>query len=783
MKGRIRRRPLTTEMSSAEKDFLTELRWLIDAADLTVRRLEESTSSAKSPDAQSCLYSKSQWARWISGQSRPPRRAITRLVEVLGAADIHAVHLVALWDRAFAPPARTSRAAHGLVPPRQLPAPPAHFAGRTAELDALDRLADLTDTGGPVVISVIGGTAGVGKTALAVHWSHRVARRFPDGQLFADLRGYDPSAAAVTPATAVRGFLDALVPVTKRIPASVAAQTAMYRSLLAGRRMLVVLDNAQDAQQVRPLLPGSPGCMVIVTSRNQLTSLVATDSAQPLTLDLLDTADARELLDRRLGSGRMAAEPEVTAELLALCAGLPLAVCIVAALAAARPDYPLSAIAAELRDAQGRLDALDAGDVTGSVRAAFSCSYDNLSAASSRMFRLCGLHPGPAISTAAAASLAAVPLSQARRALGDLTAVALMAKSAPRRYQCHDLLRAYAQERLLDRESGPDRQAAIHRMLDHYLYTAHAAALLLSPGRDPLDLPALQPAVKPESIAGGDQALAWFEAERRVLLAIITVAADAGHQTHAWQLTCAVGRFLDRRGHWNEWYAALGTALSAALKHDDRTGQAHLHDNFGIAGARLGHYQDAHSHLDEALALYQQSGDYKGMARTHQFAGMVLEGQARYDEALARSQQALVLFRATGQHAGQADALNAIGWFSAHLGDYQKAIACCRAALRLYRELDDRHGEAAAWDSLGYAYHHLDRHARAVTSYRHALDLYRDLGNRYFQADTLTHLGDTQHSAKNLKGASTSWRQALAILDELHHPDAVAVRSRLSSDG
>ncbi|HEY2579932.1 MAG TPA: tetratricopeptide repeat protein [Streptosporangiaceae bacterium] len=670
------------------------------------------------------------------------------------------------------------------MPPRQLPAGVPFFTGRTAELETLDEWAGLTEspgTGSTVVILAISGTAGVGKTALAVTWAHRAASQFPDGQLFADLRGYDPSGTAVASAAALRGFLDVLAGPTERIPADDAAQAAMYRSFLAGRRMLIVLDNARDAEQVRPLLPGSPGCMVIITSRSQLTSLIAAECAHPLALDLLDAPKARELLARRIGASRVAAEPVAATELVTHCAGLPLAVGIAAALAAAHPGHPLAAIAAELRDARSRLDTLDAGDMTSNVRAAFSCSYENIAAAASRMFRLSSLHPGPDITVPAAASLAGVPLAQARRALGDLIASALLTEPVPGRYRCHDLLRIYAEEQAQACESDRGHRDAANRMLDHYLHTAHKAALLLSPGRDPLVLPQPKPAVVPESFTGGNQALAWFEAEHRVLLAVIALAADAGFEDHAWQLTWATGRFLDRRGHWKDWHAALHIALAAAERRGSQAGQAHLHDHLGIAATRLGLHQEADSHLRRALALYQQSGDRKGMARTHQFAGMLMESQGRYDEALDHSQRALELFWAAGERSGEADALNAIGWFYAHLRDYRRAIAFCQPALDLYRDIGDRHGEAAAWDSLGYARHHLGAHAQAVVSYRHALDLYCELGNRYYQADTLTHLGDAQHATKDLKNASTAWQQALAILDEMHHPDATAVRARLTA--
>jgi tetratricopeptide (TPR) repeat protein len=771
-------------MSLAERAFYLELQRLINIAGLTVRALEARTSSARSPSDAPYLYSKSQWARWINGHSRPPRKAIRRLASLLAEEDIDAAHLANLWDRAFAP-APDSQAARSTLVPQQLPAGTAWFTGRAAELNALTMLAEEAATAtGTVVISLISGTAGVGKTALALQWAHQAAHRFPDGQLFVNLRGYEPSDAPVAAAEAIRDILGTLNLPGERMPTGLDAQAALYRSLLAGRRMLVILDNAFDADQVRPLLPGSPGCMVIITTRSQLTSLIAAEGARPLTVDLLSGKEARELMTRRIGARRMAAEPEAAAELLTLCARLPLALCIVTARAAARPSFPLAALIPGLRDTRERLDALDARDGgardgAGSVRVAISCSYVDLSGHAALMFRLLALHPGPDVTAPAAASLAAIPVTQTRGVLDELTHAHLLAEHVPGRFGCHDLLRAFAEEQTGGLDSELVRRDAVHRVVNHYLHTAHAGALLMSPGRDPLNLPALQTGAQPEHLADGDAALAWFEAERKVLQSVVAQAAKGGFELHAWQLVWAVGRFLDRRGYWHDWHALLHTALPAAERLGDKAAQAQLHGHLGIAETRLGLYQDAYSSMQHALGLYRQLGDRKGEARTHQYAGMVFEWQGRYSEALHHALQALELFRGAGQRAGEADALNAIGWFHAHLRDYEHAVTYCHQALDLYGELGDRHGEAAAWDSIGYTYHQLGDHARAATAYERALSRYHEFGNRYYEADTLTHLGDTHHAAGNLKAARDFWKQALDILTELQHPDADKLRDRL----
>jgi len=362
--------------------------------------------------------------------------------------------------------------------PRQLPDAPASFTGRAAELSALSAIAgEPVGLAGTVVVTAIGGMAGIGKTALALHWAHQVSNRFPDGQLYAGLRGFDPSGQPATAAEAIRGMLGALGVPADQIPPDLDAQAGLYRTLLTGRRMLIMLDNARDEQQVRPLLPAAEGCLVIVTSRNRLTGLAATHAARLLTVDLLTTGEARALLAARLGRARAAAEPAAISELAELCARLPLALVIVAARAAARPVQPLAALAAELRDASRRLDGLDDRDPATSVRGVFSRSYQQLTPSAARMFRLLGVHPGPDVTAPAAASLAATPLPQASAALAELTATHLITEHSPGRYALHDLVRAYAAEQAHAEESADDLHAATGRLLDHYLHTANPSAL------------------------------------------------------------------------------------------------------------------------------------------------------------------------------------------------------------------------------------------------------------------------------------------------------------------
>ena len=681
-------------------------------------------------------------------------------------------------------PYRHRDAVSGWVVPRQLPAAARNFVGREAELRILSGLLDeATGAANTAVISAIGGTAGVGKTALALHWARMAAGRFEDGQLYVNLRGFDPSSSPVTPEAAIREFLVALGVPPERIPAAADAQAGLYRSLLADRTMLLVLDNARDERQVRPLLPASPASLVLVTSRSQLTGLAAANGARLLSLDVLAPNEAVQLLTARLGTSRADTEPAAVSEIATLCAYLPLALTVAAARAAGRPGFPLAALAAELRDAAGRLDALDVGDPAVSVRVVFSWSYQQLSQEAAQMFRLLGLHPGPDVTVRAADSLAGTDLAEARRLLGELTRDCLITEHVPGRFAFHDLLRAYAAEQAAACDSEQARRAAVHRMLDHYLHTAHAAALLLKPDREPLTLPPPQPGVTMESITGGTDALAWFQAEYPLLLAAVTLAADTRYDAHAWQIAWALGPFLYRQGYWQEWNTALASALTAAERLGDLTGQAQTWHYLGHAAAMLGLHQDAHGHLHKALDLFGQLGDRTNQAHVHLHFGLILGRQDRYGDALIHDRQGLDLFRAIGHRAGEAAALNSVGWCLAHLGDCQQAVTWCQEALDLYREISDPQSEADTWDSLGYAHHHLGHHAEAVDCYQRALGLYGQAGSRYYRSETLTQLGDTYQAAGNLHAARDAWRQAVAILDDLHHPGAEQVNARLSEHG
>ncbi|QKV97406.1 tetratricopeptide repeat protein [Streptomyces sp. NA02950] len=669
------------------------------------------------------------------------------------------------------------------VRPAQLPPDLPAFSGRRTELaHTAALLPEDPDAGppAPVVISAIDGMAGIGKTTLAVHWAHRIAHRFPDGQLYANLRGFDPTGSVMPPDEALRAFLHALGVPPSRVPAGLDAQTALYRSLLAGRRVLILLDNVVDSQHVRPLLPGAPGCLVIVTSRNQLHGLIAADGARPLTLGPLSTAESRETLVARLGADRVAAEPEAVATIIRLCGRLPLALAVVAARAATRPAFPLSSVAAELRESQGNLDAFAGGDPSTDPRTVFSWSYRALHPEAARLFRLLALHPGPEISTAAAASLAGLPIRRTRALLAGLTRAHLLFEHAPGRYSFHDLLHAYAVELAHDHDPDGIRRDAGHRMYDHYLHTARTAATLLAPRSvERIPLSRVRSDAAPEQLNSQERAESWLATERPVLLAAVGHAARTGFPGHAWRLAVTLELFLDRRGHWQEQAAIQHTALESARALSDRLGEAHAHRTLGFARGRLGRYGEAERHLERALELFAAVGEFDGHARSHRSLAFLANCQGFHQRALAHYRPALAHYRSSGNLSGQASVLNETGWTHILLGEYEHALAQCHQAVELHRTIGDANGEGAALDSLGYACHHLGRYEHALSCYRQALAVYREISDRYLEADTLTHIGDSQYALGERESALDTWRQALAVLEKLNHPDARPLGEKL----
>jgi DNA-binding SARP family transcriptional activator/tetratricopeptide (TPR) repeat protein len=667
----------------------------------------------------------------------------------------------------------------GSATPHQLLAAVRHFVGRSSELDGLSTLLDEAEQPNPAVpIAAIVGTAGVGKTTLAVHWAHRVADRFSDGQLYLNLRGFGPG-TPVEPGEAVRGFLAALGVPAQAIPAGLDAQTGLYRTLVSGKKMLVVLDNARDADQVRPLLPGSPGSLVLVTSRSQLTGLIAAEDAFLVSLDVLSPAEACELLTSRLAATGATGQPAVIRALVDLCAGLPLALSIVAAIAIARPELAREELAAELAGGSGLLDA---GDAATSVRGIFSWSYQQLSEPAARMFRLLGIHPGPDISLAAAASIAGLPAREARTVLAELRTANLVVEQPAGRFSFHDLLRAYAAE--LSETFDPPRARcdATRRVLDHYLHTGHAAAEQCPPiFVPPLPaLPSTAPAVTLHDVDNYDQALAWFEAEHTVLVAVITWAAAEGFDDYAVQIPLMLRQFLDSCGYWADWVTTGTTALAAARRLGDTEGQACVHCHLAAAYTVVDDYQQASAHLGDALALCRKTGHALGQGIAYIGIEHVYEKWQRPASALYYAKKALSQFRAIGDKRGEAAALNNVGWSLVLTGNPHDALPLLREAITLQEDLGYDFCVVYSWDSLGYAHHLLGEYQQAIDHYRRAEGLCGEFGTQPVQATILDHLGDAYRAVGEPQAARQAWERASEIFIQLNHREAAGVLAKLA---
>jgi tetratricopeptide (TPR) repeat protein len=663
--------------------------------------------------------------------------------------------------------------------PRHLPAVVSPFVGRAEQLDWLSSVLGRARIRGETTVVTISGMAGVGKSALAIRWAHEAADHFPDGQLYTNLRGFDQASTPVSATHAIREFLDALGVAAERIPPSPEAQALLYRSLTADRRVLIILDNARDSDQVRALLPASSACVVLATSRNALAGLAATDGSLGLTLTEFSAGEARELLASRLP--RSVGEPEATAEVIELCGRLPLALAIAAARAQCQPALTIADLVTELGGPPVQLDALRAGeaDQTVCVREVFSWSCRSLTPGAVRMFRLMALHPGPDISVPAAASLAGLSGRLARGLLQELAGSHLLAEHMLSRYAFHDLLRSYAAEQVRVSVRDADRRAALRRAFDFYLRTAHSAASRLNQGRDPIGLAPATAGVTPEDIGDREQALAWFRAEYRVLLGLVETASEAGFSAPAWQIPWCLVNFFDHEGRWHDWVGTHQLALAATQRLGDQPGQAHTRQNLAIVYSHLQRHDDAHAELRQALRLYHELGNPTAEARCRLDIARTFELQGENGPALAEARLALGIYRTLGHRVGIARSLNATGWYCSHLGDFAEAVACCEQALAIHRVTGNRLGQAATWDSLGHAHTRLNHHQYAVSCYQEALRLLGEDERTYQRASVFRYLGSTYSASGDQGAASRAWREAKAIFDELRHPEADLVQALL----
>jgi len=616
--------------------------------------------------------------------------------------------------------------------PHELPTASTNFTGRESELAELSRLLEsgAGDTPGSVPVTVITGSPGIGKTALALCWAHRMADRFPDGQLYVNLRGYDPD-RPVTAAEALAGFLRALGVPGVDIPAEAAERAASYRSELTGRKVLVVLDNAAYVEQIRPLLPGTIGCHVLVTSRESLAGLIAGEGARRLTLDLLPLGDALTLLRKLIGD-RVTADPAAAATLAEQCARLPLALRIAAEITAARPGVDLANVASELAGQQKRrLDMLDVTrDQYTMVRTVFSWSYRELAPAVARGFCLAGIHPGPDFDRYALTALIGGPPELAVSILDELGRAHLIQPAGPARYNMHDLLRAYASERAHE-DLCDTTHAALTRLFDYYLSTASTAMDLLYPAerhRRPVP-PALQGFIQPLSTP--DAARAWLDAERTCLAAAAEYAGSHGWRDQTIRIATTLFSYLDHGGYFAEARAIHDSARQAARRAGDTEAEAVALCDLGIVDFRQGRYEQATGHFGRALTLFSDAGNDMGCGRACNNLALIDGYQGRFGRAGRRLADALEWHRKAGDRFGEARALSNLGIWAHRHDNYEQASDYHERALALCTQIGDQTGEGLSLSALGEIHLLRGNHGQAVGNYQRALALFGETGNRH----------------------------------------------------
>jgi len=644
----------------------------------------------------------------------------------------------------------------------QMPADTGNFTGRRAELARLLSLGPGATTGpgpgGVVAICAVDGMGGIGKTTLAVHAAHRLSARFPDGCLFLDLHGHTRAIDPVGPGPALERLLRALGVPGEQIPADVDDRAALYRSRMTGRRMLIVLDDARTADQVRPLLPAEPGCLVMVTSRRRLTAL---DEARPLSLDVLPVTDAVTLFTRIAGPGRPVGPPDAVAEVVELCGRLPLAVRIAAARLRARPAWTVAHLADRLTDQHHRLGELDDGER--GVAAAFTLSYQDLAGDQQRTFRALGLHPGADTDAYAVAALTGRPLALAGRTLEEFLDAHLLGQTVPGRYRMHDLVRAYAADLARSQDSDDARRAARTGLFDHYLATAAAAMDVLFPA-GVFQRPRIRPADSPAPpVTDTAAARAWLDAERANLVAVCAYTATHGRPGRTSRLSATLALYLDFGGHFAEALTIHAYARDAAGRCRDLVAEAQALTNLGTSLDGLGRHAEAAEHLSHALHNFRATGHRAGEARALNNLGYAYCRWGRYRQAVDHTRQGLALFRATGNRLGQADALDTLGIVHRQQGRYDEAAEHSEQALALYRALGDPLGEAMQLERLGGIAALQGRHDQAIDHLQQALGLDREIGNRLGEAGALHELALVQRQQGRYDAAAEHYQQSIEL--------------------
>ncbi|WP_377510612.1 AfsR/SARP family transcriptional regulator [Micromonospora vulcania] len=656
------------------------------------------------------------------------------------------------------------------APPTQLPADHPYFTGRR---DVVAAAHELLAGEHRTTTLVIDGMPGVGKTTFAVHLAHRLAARYPDGQLHADLRGFDNDDSVLTPAEALRGFLWSLGVAPAAIPAELHAQAGLYRSILAERRMLILLDNCRDWDQIRHLLPGAGGSLVIATSRRRITGVAGPAGAHPLHLDLLTDAEARELLTRRLGDATAAA-PAAVDEIIRRCGRLPLALALVATRSVGRPGLSLPAVAGELAEADGRLAGF--GDAHADLEAIFSWSYRALTPGAARLFRLLPLHPNGELSAEATAALGGLSLRSARGLLAELGAQ-LMVQPGDGRWRMHDLLRAYAVELGEEHDDDAERDAAIERVHDFYRLSAYAAQLPLLPQ---VPLPEPEPSshgVVGRSFTGRADAMAWFAAEQRVLTDIVARAGERGQPDTTWQIALALQNYFQDTAQFKQWAAVVGTSLGAT--GDDPAAQALLHRSLAGACYFLADLDRGLSHLRRARTLFDRLGRRTEQGHVENNMAEIRLEQRRYHEAIGHAEAARTLLSAEGNVRGATTALLAIARATGWLGRHLEALGMFVEARRQFEILGDLHGVGTTQAWLAHTYSMINDLPHAMTTWQQAIDTFRAVRATHHIAEVLVSIGDFHSANGDPALAGRAWNEALAELDGTDSPMVRRIRERL----
>lgn len=664
------------------------------------------------------------------------------------------------------------------VPGQLLPAP-VNFTDRVGELAVLRGVLSNGEPERPVTLAVIVGVGGVGKTSLVLRWLHEVRGRYPGGQLYADLGGHLPS-AAVRPGDVLGRFLRALAIPPERVPLSLDEMAALYRSVTDGRRLVVMLDDAASAAQVRALLPGPGPSLVAVTTRWRIAGL-AIDGAHFTELGPLDEADAVELLGRVAGPARVRSEPRAARRVVRLCGGLPLAVCVSGARLAPRPSWPVERMAGELASERDRLGALSlTGDL--SVRAVFDVSYQGLPAEAAKMYRQLSLVPGPGFGLDLAAAATATEPTTAARLLDALTGASLLEEAADGWYRFHDLVRLHAREHAAA-ETDTDRDAVVARSVQWYLRAAVAADLVVIPGRWQLGSLYERARHLPSTHDSPAEALDWLERALPGLLAALAAARDHGLHEQAWQLCEAMwGLFLYRK-HFRHWIDATQVGVAEAQACGDRRAEARMRDQLGFAYLNLNRYADATEQFTHAMNLARQAGHRLGEAAARANLGLTLLGLHRPDEALGQFETARAIHQDLGRPRGIALMTRHIGEAHCDAGRYPQAIDALLEARRVFAALPDAYNEARTKTSLAQTYLLAGRPADALGPLSQALATLTSLGAGYKQADVHVSLADAAGQLADPSRARRHLEQALAIYAEVGAPEEGQIRQRLEALG